>query len=464
MGPATALPHLSRFPPRNFIGATNLHNLTRYSLLIAATIALLLSTGCGSGDERPTEPDSDPNRTPEVNLTATPDSAVQEVETHLSLTCSDPDGAIRSWALDLDGDGSADITRDSAIDTTVVYQQDVTLEGICTDHEGLAGRATKRIRVIPVHTVTVHLRNMVGTDLEAENEPFVRGEGPIDYTLADSLVKSGDSAVFRVPEGIHQLPRARHPDFFGPWAVVQTAAGRAESRFSRVGHRDLGNQHPKMEVAGELTLYVLKMPKGDGDLRLRGTRYTINDLATVIDNPVHYQLGTVRVAARDLPLWHDADYSEHQNESAVAVMKDWIDGTGPGTAYRFSDGYLQNIDWREGGNRPESAHYRFLIRDLDGDCGQEGQIVEANEITSATISLHSEQDYASSSNRRCATAEAAEASGARHDRGSNPLGELVTADGEYSEFGLYVGDVLFTFPPGATFCKGPNDSCDYRGN
>lgn len=105
-------------------------------------LAAIAAAGCGGGDGPPTSPP--PNRAPVVELEVDPTAGPAPLEVRVSLSCSDPDGSVSDYRLDLDDDGAFERSAGIAVDTSVTYADDVSIRGTCADQEGAAGEIAVR--------------------------------------------------------------------------------------------------------------------------------------------------------------------------------------------------------------------------------------------------------------------------------------------------------------------------------
>ena len=103
----------------------------RLLLLTASAIfASIAAAACGDGA---TAPD---NQRPSATLSANPTIGFPPLDVDISLVCSDADGSISEYRLDANSDSDFEITRASAIDTTLTFEETTTLRGECTDDAG----------------------------------------------------------------------------------------------------------------------------------------------------------------------------------------------------------------------------------------------------------------------------------------------------------------------------------------
>jgi PKD repeat protein len=92
------------------------------------------------------------NQPPHADLAVTPSEGPAPLAARVRAAGSDPDGAIALYELDLDGDGRYELSRASAADTTVVfddYSQPVTVALRVTDANGAADVARVTVRALP---------------------------------------------------------------------------------------------------------------------------------------------------------------------------------------------------------------------------------------------------------------------------------------------------------------------------
>jgi len=138
------------------------------SLVLFAATGIFASAAviaCGDGA---TAPD---NQRPSATLSASPTLGFPPLDVDISLTCSDADGSITEYRLDADSDSDFEITRASAVDTTITFEETTTVRGQCTDDAGASS---------PVSTTEIKMRQEPSGSLQGDDPVLDRD----DHALA----------------------------------------------------------------------------------------------------------------------------------------------------------------------------------------------------------------------------------------------------------------------------------------
>lgn len=144
-------------------------------------IALLLLgwsvTACSGseGDSGPAPTEPEPNAAPSASITASPTSGTAPLSVDVSLSCTDADGTISEYKLDLDGDDTLETSSSSAVDTTVVYRSDVTARGQCVDSHGAESDTASAVVDITVRVTIYDSVNASISDMYARGDRFLAG-------------------------------------------------------------------------------------------------------------------------------------------------------------------------------------------------------------------------------------------------------------------------------------------------
>jgi PKD repeat protein len=96
-----------------------------------------------------------PNQAPTCSLSASPRSGSAPLTVTFSMSASDPDGSVCAWLLDVDGDGDADFSGNSAPPSTRSYTYalpgDYSARLVVSDDDGAPGLDTEMVTVGSEH-------------------------------------------------------------------------------------------------------------------------------------------------------------------------------------------------------------------------------------------------------------------------------------------------------------------------
>lgn len=111
----------------------------------------------------------------------------------------------------------------------------------------------RTISIVEPVQITVHLRNFT-----QDGEPFVRGEGPVTFTVGDTVVTSNDSAtVYVLPDAEYEV-FADHPAFLAHWGrIVDHRTGQL------LEFRDRRDESSPVYVTSDASIDVFKIRESD---------------------------------------------------------------------------------------------------------------------------------------------------------------------------------------------------------
>lgn len=408
--------------------------------IIAATVFLLAACGgesTGPGGNGPPPPPA--NQRPTANLSVTPSSGAPPLEVSISLACTDSDGTVSEYRVDADGDGSYEITQASAIEVSRTYASDATIGGQCVDDNGAESAVATRSVDVILPALILHLRN-----LTQDGEPFVRGEGMITFSVGAEEFTSMDSVVVEVSPGSYDI-WAEHADYYSTWGLIKRDD---QPKFAHLVHRDVQTTISAVSV-GEgqtLRLFIYKIPL-EVDMAVA---------ADIFDRPDDPPQGTDRFGNRELVIWLNTEVSDGTDQRTIASINQWRTSEGNDGVQALTDGFFGVADYREGSAVPSDQYIEiWLTNDPQFFCGEHREVVSGNRITSGLVRL--KLGFSFLPGNRCLLEELGQVLGLRSDP-DNTLGvnfnEVAVTSGQYNDFGLALGKILYWFPPGTHFWQG----------